>query len=119
MVVSESEIYFGAEILSHLILTRFVFKVDNYANKIANTFSTIYNLKKGDTIALFMDNRPEYVCIWLGLAKIGVISALINTNLKSTALAHSVKISNSKIVIYGHELNEGRVEREWFSYLTV
>ncbi len=80
--------------------------MEDFANKIANVFTTKYSLKKGDTVSLFMENRPEYVCIWLGLSKIGVISALINTNLKSTALVHSIKISNSKIVIYGDELSD-------------
>jgi solute carrier family 27 fatty acid transporter 1/4 len=53
-----------------------------------------------------MENRPEYICIWLGLSKLGVISALINTNLKAQALVHSINISNPKAVIYSHELSE-------------
>ena len=56
-------------------------QVDEYSNKVANYFSSL-DFKKGDTIALFMENRPEYVATWLGLAKIGAIPALINYNLK-------------------------------------
>ena len=26
--------------------------------------------RRGDVVALFMENRPEYVCIWLGLSKV-------------------------------------------------
>ena len=26
---------------------------------------------KGDSVAVFMTNRPEFVCVWLGLSKIG------------------------------------------------
>ena len=26
---------------------------------------------KGDKVAVFMANRPEFVCVWLGLSKIG------------------------------------------------
>lgn len=29
-----------------------------------------------------LDNSPEFVYTWLGLAKVGVTAALINTNLK-------------------------------------
>ena len=43
-------------------------------------------LCKGDIIALIMENRKEYVPIWLGLSKIGVITALINTNLCGDSL---------------------------------
>jgi len=28
---------------------------------------------KGDSVAVFMANRPEFVCVWLGLAKIGTL----------------------------------------------
>jgi acyl-coenzyme A synthetase/AMP-(fatty) acid ligase len=57
-------------------------------------------------VALFMENRPEYATIWLGLSKLGVITALINSNLKSKALAHSINVSNAKCIIYSAELSE-------------
>jgi acyl-coenzyme A synthetase/AMP-(fatty) acid ligase len=53
-----------------------------------------------------MENRPEYATIWLGLSKLGVITALINSNLKSKALAHSINVSNAKCIIYSAELSE-------------
>jgi solute carrier family 27 fatty acid transporter 1/4 len=53
-----------------------------------------------------MENKPEYAAIWLGLSKIGVITALINTNLKSEPLLHSITIAKSKVLIYGSELKD-------------
>ena len=38
-------------------------EVDEYSNKVANYFIQ-QGFKKGDTIALFMNNRPEYVATW-------------------------------------------------------
>src|ERR1700760_3152364 len=35
-------------------------------------------LRKGDAIALFMPNRPEYICVWTAGAKLGCITALLN-----------------------------------------
>ena len=32
---------------------------------------------KGDSVAVFMTNRPEFVCVWLGLSKIGILSILL------------------------------------------
>ena len=55
--------------------------------------------KKGDVVCLLMPNRPEYLSIWLGLARVGVVTALINTNLSGAALAHSVNIANAKSLI--------------------
>lgn len=61
-------------------------------------------------VALFMENRCQYVGLWLGMAKIGVEAALINFNLRLEALVHCVTISNAKAVVFGSELCDG--ERE-------
>ena len=44
-------------------------QVDEMSNRVGNYFSSL-GLKKGDTVSLFMENRPEYVCVWLGLCKV-------------------------------------------------
>jgi hypothetical protein len=44
-------------------------KVEEKSNQIGNYF-TKQGLKKGDSVSLFMENRPEYVCMWLGLCKV-------------------------------------------------
>lgn len=59
-------------------------------------------------VALFMENRSQYVGLWLGMAKIGVEAALINFNLRLEALVHCVTISNAKAVMFGSELNDGK-----------
>lgn len=43
--------------------------VQEMSNRVGNYFSQ-QNFVKGDTVAIFMENRPEYICIWLGLAKV-------------------------------------------------
>jgi solute carrier family 27 fatty acid transporter 1/4 len=86
------------------ILKIYYYKMENYSNKIANLFRNKFQLKKGDCVALFIENSPEHVGIWLGLSKIGVISALINTNLKGEQLMHSIKVAKAKYVIYGSSL---------------
>lgn len=66
-------------------------------------------LKKGDVASLVMTNRPEYTFIWLGLAKIGVITAFINTNLRDQPLLHCINASASKIIIYSSDLADGKI----------
>ncbi|XP_050545912.1 long-chain fatty acid transport protein 4-like isoform X2 [Daktulosphaira vitifoliae] len=73
-------------------------EVENYSNKIANYFKE-KGFKRGDSVALFMESCPEYVSIWLGLSKIGVVVALINSNLQYETLLHSIKVSNCKTII--------------------
>lgn len=80
--------------------------VEKFSNKIAHFFKS-EGYKRGDTIALYLESRPEYVCIWLGLAKIGVVTALVNNNLVADPLLHSIKVSDAKAVILGAELTTG------------
>lgn len=46
-----------------------------------------------------MESRAEYLGLWLGASKAGVVTALINTNLKAKSLEHSITVVNSKAVI--------------------
>jgi fatty-acyl-CoA synthase len=61
------------------------------------------NLAKGDIVCLMMPNRPEYVAAWLGLTSIGVVVALINTQLRGPSLAHCVNIVTPKQAIVAAE----------------
>mgnify|MGYP006102519191 FL=1 len=45
-------------------------EVDAITNRIAH-WGLSSGFKRGDIVALFMTNRIEYICMWLGLAKIG------------------------------------------------
>ncbi|XP_054282944.1 long-chain fatty acid transport protein 1-like [Macrosteles quadrilineatus] len=76
--------------------------VEDYSNEVANVFNEA-GFAKGDVVAVMMHNCPEYVCTWLGLAKLGVISALINTNLKLGVLAHCINNSNAKAIIFSNK----------------
>ena len=61
-------------------------------------------LVPGDVVCLLMPNCPEYLAIWLGLTRAGVIVALLNTNLSGGVLAHSINIVNPRYVIVGASL---------------
>jgi solute carrier family 27 fatty acid transporter 1/4 len=54
-----------------------------------------------------MGSCPEYICIWLGLAKLGVITSLINHNLRNQSLSHTLNVAKTKAVIFSHELSSG------------
>jgi fatty-acyl-CoA synthase len=83
--------------------TRYTYReYDAHANRYARWAQSI-GLKHGDVVSLLMENRPEYLFAWTGLLKIGVTVALINTNLKEKALAHSLAISGAKNLVLGAE----------------
>src|SRR5271154_2021988 len=62
------------------------------------------DLKSGDAVALLMSNCAEYLPIWLGLTRIGVVVALINSQLAGDVLAHSINIADPKYLIVGADL---------------
>ena len=78
--------------------------VEDYSNRIANYFKS-QGYKKGDVVALFLESCPEYVCIWLGLSKLGVITGLINTNLRLDSLWHCISTAEVKAIIFGADLS--------------
>ncbi len=61
-------------------------------------------LEFGDVVCLLMENRPEYLAIWLGLTRIGVTVALINTNLSGDLLAHSLNTVAPRYVLSSAKL---------------
>ncbi|WP_395647074.1 long-chain-acyl-CoA synthetase [Terricaulis sp.] len=73
-------------------------QLDALANRFA-AWAEARGLEHGDTVALLLPNRAEYVPAWMGLAKRGVATALINSNLTGAALAHSLSISSASHVI--------------------
>ncbi len=75
-------------------------------NETANRYANFFQKRgfiKGDTVALLMDNRPEYLIIHAGLAKIGVVPALVNNNIRGKVLAHALNIAEARAIIVGHE----------------
>lgn len=76
------------------------------ANRYASYFSSL-GFRKGDVVALLMENRPEFLIASCGLSKLGVIVSLINNSLAGRALAHAFNICEARAVIVGGEhLNE-------------
>ena len=56
-------------------------------------------IEKGETVALLMANRAEYLAIWAGLTRVGVVVALINTSLTGDALAHCIGVAKARHLI--------------------
>lgn len=60
-------------------------------------------LKKGDCVSLLMENRTEFLVSLIALNKLGVIAALINTNLTGRSLVHCIAITDSRLCLFGEE----------------
>lgn len=82
-------------------------ELDEFSNKVAAYFSS-KGFQPGDDVALFMRSCPEYIGVWLGLAKAGIVTALINTNQRLNPLAHSVTTVNAKAIIFDQGQLDGK-----------
>jgi citronellyl-CoA synthetase len=60
-------------------------------------------LVRGDAVSLMMENRIEFLSTLIALNKLGVIAALINTNLTGKPLMHCINITRSRMCIFGEE----------------
>ncbi|MFX1281981.1 MAG: long-chain-acyl-CoA synthetase, partial [Promethearchaeota archaeon] len=78
-------------------------QLNKQINRYANYFHKM-EMKKGDTAVIFVENRSEYMFIIIAMAKLGVVSSLINTNLRQKPLIHSLTHTPGRVYIIGEEL---------------
>jgi fatty-acyl-CoA synthase len=76
------------------------------ANQYAR-WAMAHGIEKGDAVALYMPNKAEYLAVWLGVARAGGVTALLNTNLTGHALTHCINIVTPKHIIVDAALLEG------------
>lgn len=76
---------------------------NQWTNRVAHYFLA-QGLQKGDVVAVYVENRPELLAIITGLAKIGVVSAMLNTSQSGKVLVHSVNLVKPKMAVVGDEI---------------
>jgi citronellyl-CoA synthetase len=78
---------------------------NEWINQIAHFFLS-KGLQKGDTVAVFVENRPELLATVVALAKIGVASALVNTSQTGKVLTHSINLVKPRAIVVGQEIQD-------------
>nr|CDS21856.1 long chain fatty acid transport protein 4 [Echinococcus granulosus] len=77
--------------------------LDDYSNRVGN-----YLLSKGykpqTNVALFMENEPKYIAIWLGASKVSLATGLINSNVRRDALVSCLIQLDPQAVFVGASL---------------
>mgnify|MGYP000406834915 CR=1 FL=1 len=75
---------------------------NQWINRLAHYFLS-QGIKKGDCIAIMVENRPELLAVVGACAKIGAISAMVNTAQKGKVLAYSINLVEPKMMVVGQE----------------
>ncbi|WP_020406307.1 long-chain-acyl-CoA synthetase [Hahella ganghwensis] len=88
-------VYYQDSMLTYL-------ELNTWANQIAH-YLIARGIGRGDVIALAMENRPELLAVLIGTLKLGASCAMINTSQRGGVLAHSLGLTNPKLVVIGEE----------------
>ena len=67
-------------------------------------------VKRGDSVAVLMENRAEFILVLLALAKLGAPGSLINNSLSGSALVHCFKETITTVCIVGAERSDTLAE---------
>ena len=84
---------------------------NQWANRLAH-YLQAQGLRKGDSVALMLENRLELLACVTACAKLGAVSALISSSQRGQVLAHSITLVKPKLALVGEELLESFLEVE-------
>ena len=74
-------------------------------NQVAHAAHAL-GVRCGDVVAICLENRPAFMFAWLGLAKLGVRVAFLNTNVSGKPLLHALEATGAKHIVVGEECLE-------------
>lgn len=74
---------------------------------ISSALKARFNLEKGDRVAIFLPNIPEFCLSYLAVVKLGAIAVSLNVMLKRDEVAFILNDSGAKVIIAaGHLLDQ-------------
>ncbi len=82
-------------------------------NRLSNRYASVFRklgLQRGAVASLMMENRIAFLAIVMGLNKLGVTAALLNTNLTGKPLDHCIRTTESSLLVFGEEMSEAVAE---------
>ncbi|KAM3917904.1 long-chain fatty acid transport protein 3 [Leptodactylus fuscus] len=80
------------------------------SNRAARALSSAARLPPGATVALLLGNEPRFLAAWFSLAKLGLVAAFLNTNVRRGALRHCLGASGARGLITSPELFDAVLE---------
>lgn len=86
-------------------------ELDEKANRVANGLQSL-GIQKGDRIALYLPNIPEFVFAYFGILKLGAVVVSINAMLKRDEVWYILNDSGSKAIITTEKLRENVPDRD-------
>ncbi len=78
-------------------------ELDGLVNSFANALVTL-GVKKGDRVALYMTNRPEYVVSVYAVARLGAVLTPMNPTYKEAEISHQLNDAEATVLVVQESL---------------
>nr|XP_020666468.1 long-chain fatty acid transport protein 3 [Pogona vitticeps] len=88
-------------------------QAEQESNRVARALQAVWrrrgpeeSLPKGLVVALLVGNQPAFVWAWIGLAKLGAVTAFLGTGLRRGALLHCLRACEARALLVEDDLFE-------------
>lgn len=73
-------------------------QVDRMTDRVAAGLHAL-GVRRGDNVSLMLPNCIEFAMVWFALAKLGAVTAPVNTSFKGSVLSSAVNLVESKLMV--------------------
>ena len=70
----------------------------DWSGQVASHFENL-GVRAGDSVIVMLPNDLDFIAVWLGLARLGAVAVLLNTELIGAFLAHQIVDSGAQIAV--------------------
>lgn len=74
--------------------------------KYARWLKEVHGVQKNEIVAIDFTNKPTFIWLWFALWSLGAKPAFINSNLRSNAFVHCVRISTSRLLFLDPDIQD-------------
>jgi acyl-CoA synthetase (AMP-forming)/AMP-acid ligase II len=75
---------------------------NRWTNRIAALLHEI-GIRRGDSVAVLMENRPETLAVTAAVVKLGAVAGMLNHQQRGDVLEHSLRLIEPKLIVIGAE----------------
>ena len=84
-------------------------ELDEAASRVASALGAL-GLRQGDRAAIMLGNRAEYLELWFGMARAGIVEVPLNTGVRGDMLVHMLNTTGCRLLVIDAQWLE-RIER--------
>jgi len=74
--------------------------------KYARWLKEVHGVQKEEIVGMDITNKPLFIWLWFALWSLGAKPAFINTNLRSNAFVHCVRVSTARLLLVDPQIED-------------